>query len=244
MGVAAFGYGVVSYVVFLGSFLYAIGFVGNLVVPKTIDSGPAGPVAEALLVDALLLGVFALQHSVMARPGFKRWWTRFVPTSVERSTYVLISSLALILLFWGWQPILGGVWHVENRAGVVALEILCGLGWALALYSTFAIDHFDLFGLRQVWFRLRGIAYAPVPFKQPRLYSIVRHPLYFGFLIAFWSTPAMTQGHLLFSVATTGYILLGVLLEERDLVAVHGEAYAQYRREVRMLLPLPRRTSG
>jgi len=244
MGAAAFVYGVVSYVVFLGSFLYAIGFVGNLVVPKAIDTGPVGPVAEALLINALLLGLFALQHSVMARRGFKRWWTRVVPQSVERSTYTLISSLLLLLLFWGWQPILGVVWHVENRVGVVALEVLFWLGWAVVLYSTFAIDHFDLFGLRQVWLRLRGMEYVPVPFEQALLYKIVRHPLLLGFLIAFWSTPTMTQGHLLFSVATTGYIFLGILLEERDLVKVHGEAYVKYRTEVRMLVPLPRRTSG
>jgi len=243
MGAAAFVYGVVSYIVFLGSFLYAIGFVGNLLVPKSIDTGPAGPVVEALLVNALLLGLFALQHSVMARRGFKRWWTRFVPQSVERSTYVLISSLLLLLLYWGWQPILGVVWQVENRVGVMALEALCWLGWAGVLYCTFTIDHFDLFGLRQVWFRLRGIEYVPVPFVQSRLYKLVRHPLMVGFLIAFWSTPTMTQGHLLFSVAITGYVLLGIFLEERDLVEVHGEAYVQYRREVRMLLPLRRRTS-
>ena len=242
MGAAAFVYGVVSYLVFLASFLYAIGFVGNLVVPKSIDTGPAGPLAEALLVNVLLLGLFALQHSVMARRGFKRWWTRFVPPSVERSTYVLCSSLLLLLLYWSWQPILGVVWHVENRVGVMALAALFWLGWALVLYCTFAIDHFDLFGLRQVWFRLRGIEYVAVPFVQSRLYRLVRHPLMVGFLIAFWSTPTMTQGHLLFSLAITGYVLLAILLEERDLVEVHGEAYVQYRREVRMLVPIRRRT--
>jgi len=244
MGMAAFVYGLFGYVVFLGSFLYAIGFVGNLVVPKAIDTGPAGPVTEALFINGLLLGLFALQHSVMARRDFKRWWTRFVPQSVERSTYVLISSLLLLVLFWRWQPILGVVWHVENRVGVVALEVLFWLGWAVVLYSTFAIDHFDLFGLRQVWLRLRGIEYVPVPFEQPPLYKLVRHPLLLGFLVAFWSTPRMTQGHLLFSVATTGYVLVGILLEERDLVAAHGKVYEQYQREVRMLLPLRRRRVG
>lgn len=243
MGAVAFAYGVVSYAVFLTSFLYAIGFVGNLVVPKAIDTGPAGPAVGALLTNTLLLGLFALQHSVMARSGFKRWWTRFVPQSVERSTYVLMSSLLLLLLFWKWQPILGVVWQVENRVGVAALEVLFWLGWAVVLYSTFAIDHFDLFGLRQVWFRLRGTEYVPVPFRQPWAYNVVRHPLLLGFLIAFWATPTMTQGHLLFSLATTGYILLGIILEERDLANAHGDVYVRYRSEVRMLLPLGRRSA-
>lgn len=242
MGAVAFVYGVTSYVVFLASFLYAVGFVGNLIVPKAIDTGPAGPVGQALLVDVALLGLFALQHSVMSRPGFKRWWVTIVPASVERSTYVLLSSLLLFLLFWQWQPILGAVWRVEHPLGVLALEALFWSGWAIALYATFAIDHFDLFGLRQVWLRLRGVAYTPVPFRRPWLYGVVRHPLLLGFLIAFWATPAMSQGHLLFSMATTGYMLLGILLEERDLAAAHGEAYLIYRREVRMLLPLPRRS--
>lgn len=241
MGVAAFVYGVVSYVVFLGSFLYAIGFVGNLVVPKAIDTGPAGPASEAFLVDVLLLGLFALQHSVMARPEFKRWWIRFVPPSVERSTYVLISSLLLFLLFWKWQPILGVVWQVENRVAVMGFQLLFWFGWAVVLYSTFAIDHLDLFGLRQVLFRLRGRECVPVPFQQRWVYNVVRHPIMLGFLVAFWAAPTMTQGHLLFSLATTGYILLAIILEERDLIAAHGDAYVQYRREVRMLIPLPRR---
>ncbi len=244
MGVVAFVYGVVSYFVFFGSFLYAIGFVGNLIVPKAIDTGPAGSLTAALVVNLLLLGLFALQHSVMARRGFKRWWTRFVPESVERSTYVLLSSLVLLLLFWGWQPILGVVWDVQNRVGIVALEALFWLGWGLVLYATFAINHFDLFGLRQVWFRLRGVAYVPVPFVQPLLYKTVRHPLLLGFVIAFWSTPTMTGGHFLFSVATTGYMLVGIFLEERDLVAAHGEPYERYRRQVRMLMPVRRRKAG
>jgi protein-S-isoprenylcysteine O-methyltransferase Ste14 len=242
MGAAAFVYGVISYVVFLASFLYAIGFVGNLLVPKAIDTGPAGPASEAVLVDVLLLGLFALQHSAMARPGFKRWWTRFVAPSIERSTYVLLSSLLLLLLYWKWQPMLGVVWHVESAAGVAALEVFFWLGWAVVLYSTFAIDHFDLFGLRQVWLRRRGREYGPVPFQKRWVYNVVRHPIMLGVLIAFWAAPTMTQGHLLFSLATTGYILLALILEERDLIAVHGEAYVQYRREVRMLIPLPRRT--
>jgi len=244
VGTAAFLYGVVSYVVFLVSFLYAIGFVGNLVVPKAIDTGLEGPAGQALLVDVVLLGLFAVPHSMMARPGFKRWWTQIVPRAVERSTYVLISSLLLLLLFWKWQPITGAVWNLENPISVVALYALFWLGWGLVLYSTFAIDHFDLFGLRQVWFRFRGVAYLPVPFVQPTLYKFVRHPLLLGFLIAFWSTATMTQGHLLFSAATTGYVLIGIFLEERDLMAAHGKAYEHYRREVRMLLPLGRRRVG
>ena len=243
MGAAALAYGIVSYVVFLISLLYAIGFVGNLIVPKTIDSGLAGPASEALLVDVLLLLAFAIPHSVMARAGFKRWWTRVVPESLERSTYVLVSSLLLLLLFWGWRPILGVVWQTENAIAVAVLWALFWLGWALVLYSSFAIDHFDLFGLRQVWLRFRGVEYAPVPFEQPWLYTIVRHPLMLGFLLAFWAAPTLTQGHLLFSLATTGYILVGIVLEERDLVKAHGQSYVIYTREVRMLLPIRRRPS-
>ncbi len=243
MGAAALAYGLVSYVVFLVSLLYAIGFVGNLVVPKTIDSGLAGAASEALLVDVLLLLLFAIPHSVMARAGFKRWWTRAVPESVERSTYVLVSSLLLLLLFWGWQPIPGVVWQAENAIVVAILWALFWLGWALVLYSSFAIDHFDLFGLRQVRLRFRGVEYAPVPFEQPWLYTIVRHPLMLGFLLAFWAAPTLTQGHLLFNLATTGYILVGIVLEERDLVRAHGPSYVIYTREVRMLLPIRRRPS-
>ncbi|MBM4337639.1 MAG: isoprenylcysteine carboxylmethyltransferase family protein [Deltaproteobacteria bacterium] len=243
MGAAALAYGIVSYVVFLVSLLYAIGFVGNFVVPKSIDSGIAGPASEALLVDVLLLLAFAIPHSVMARAGFKRWWTRVVPKSLERSTYVLVSSLLLLLLYWGWQPIPGVVWQTENAIAVAILWALFWLGWALVLYSSFAIDHFDLFGLRQVWLRFRGVEYAPVPFEQPWLYTIVRHPLMLGFLLAFWAAPTLTQGHLLFSLATSGYILVGIVLEERDLVKAHGQSYVIYTREVRMLLPIPRRPS-
>jgi len=239
--VIAFGYGILCYAVFLVSFLYAVGFVGNLVVPKSIDSGPAGPVSQALIVNTILLGLFAVQHSAMARRGFKRWWTRFVPESVERSTYVLLSSLLLGLLFWKWQPIPDVVWEVESRLGVVLLEALFWLGWALVLVASFAINHFDLFGLRQVWQRLKGAEYVAVPFEEPLLYRHVRHPLLLGFLIAFWSAPTMTQGHLLFSAATTVYIFLGIFLEERDLASAHGQAYLHYRREVWMLIPLPRR---
>jgi protein-S-isoprenylcysteine O-methyltransferase Ste14 len=243
MGFIAAVYGLVCYAVFLASFLYSIGFVGNLEVPKTIDSHPGASVPEALVVNLLLLGLFAVQHSVMARPGFKAVWTRVVPRSVERSTYVLISSLLLALLFWKWQAIPTVVWNASSPVIQTFAMALFALGWLIVLLSTFMINHFDLFGLRQVYLRMRGLEYTSPSFTTRALYGFVRHPIMLGFLIAFWATPHMTAGHLLFSIATTGYILVGIMLEERDLVRFIGPEYEAYRRRVPMLIPTGSRRS-
>jgi methanethiol S-methyltransferase len=236
----ALAYGVASYLVFLASFLYAIGFVGNLFVPKSIDSGMRGSLPVAVFADALLLALFAIPHSVMARPAFKRWWTRIVPPAVERSSYVLTSSLLLGLLYWQWLPIPTVFWDVTNPNGRFFLHVVFWVGWAIVLLSTFLISHFDLFGLRQVYLHASARPYTPVGFKYRGLYRYVRHPIMLGFLLAFWATPTMTAGHLLFAGATTAYILIALQLEERDLVSFHGEQYRAYQQQVRMLLPFPK----
>ena len=234
--ITAFVYGVVCYLAFLATFLYAIGFIGNFAVPKSLDSASLTPWPVALATDLGLLTLFALQHSIMARQWFKAAWTRVVPSSVERSTYVLFSSLALLLLFCKWQPVGGVVWEVQSASRRMMLLGLYACGWLTVLVATFLINHFDLFGLRQVWLNLRGHAYTPLQFRTPALYRIVRHPLYVGWLLVFWSTPLMTVTHLVFAIATTAYILVAIRFEERDLVRIHAE-YEQYRRRVPMLLP-------
>ena len=239
MRVLALIYGVIAYAVFFVTFLYAIGFVGNLVVPKAIDTGVAGALVPSLVVNALLLGVFAVQHSVMARPAFKRWWTKFVPEPVERSNYVLFASLALILMYWQWRPLPDVMWDVQGPARTVIWAVFW-IGWGTVLTSTFLINHFDLFGLKQVWEYRRSGEAPPTEFRTPLFYRVVRHPIYLGFIVAFWAAPTMSVGHLVFAAATTAYILIAIQFEEHDLVGVFGQSYLDYRRRVSMLLPIPK----
>jgi len=233
----AFLYGIIAYLVFLISFLYAIGFVEGMMVPKTIDSGSAAPVGEAIVVNLVLMSLFAIQHSVMARPQFKAWWTQYVPASVERSTYVLLASAILLLLYWQWRPMPSVVWQIKETTLASAIVGLSFVGWLIVLTSTFLINHFELFGLHQVTNNLAGKP-MPVPrFRTPLYYKFVRHPIYLGFIIAFWAAPTMTSGHLLFAAVTTAYIVVGALLEENDLVAIFGDEYRRYRKSVAMLVP-------
>lgn len=233
-------YGVVAYLAFFATILYMIGFVGGFLVPKDIDDGTPGPLGTAVLVNLALVLAFAVQHTIMARPAFKRWWTQFVPKPVERSTYVIASSVILALTFWLWRPIPGTVWSVESEAGRAVLYGLFALGWFLVFYSSFLINHFDLFGLRQVFLYFRSKSYTPVPVKVISLYKFVRNPLMLGFLIALWSAPVMTVGHLLFALAMTGYILIGIQFEERTLAKELGAEYAAYRAKTPMLVPIPK----
>ena len=234
-------YGVISYLLFFGTFLYAFGFVGNLFVPKSIDGAPQVPLAQAILVNALLLSVFALQHSIMARPAFKKWWTKIIPEPAERSTYVLLSSLCLILLVWQWQPMGGFIWRVEEPVAKTILTVLFITGWLIVLWSTFMINHFDLFGLRQVWFYFLGKKYEPLRFRIPFFYKYVRHPLYLGWLIAFWATPVMSAAHLLFAALTTCYILTAIKFEEKDLITHFGDKYSNYKRLVPKIIPFTKK---
>jgi protein-S-isoprenylcysteine O-methyltransferase Ste14 len=235
--IAALLYGIAAYVFFFVTFLYAIGFVEKLIVPKTIDTGPAASLTAALVIDLLLMSVFAIQHSVMARPAFKRWWTRFVPPSVERTTYVLFATLALALLIWQWRPLPAIVWHVADPRIAIALTALSFVGWLIVLTSTFLINHFELFGLYQVASNMAGRAMPEPRFRTPLFYRFVRHPIYLGFIIAFWAAPVMTVGHLLFAAVTTAYIIVGIQFEEHDLIAVFGDQYRSYKSRVSMLVP-------
>ena len=232
-------FGALAYATFFATFLYQIGFVGNLVVPKAIDEGTVGPLVKAAVVNIVLLSLFAIQHTIMARLAFKKWWTKIVPESIERSIYVLLASLLLLLMNWQWLPMPELVWHVEGSTGRAIVYAVFFAGWGLVLYATFLINHFDLFGLRQVWLYFKGVAYTDVEFKETVLYSWLRHPIMLGFIIAFWVTPDMTQGHLLFAAVTTAYILVGIQIEERTLLAIHGDDYRNYRERVSMIIPMP-----
>ena len=237
-------YGVISYALFFGTFLYAFGFVGNLFVPKSIDGAPQVPLINAIVINGGLLLLFALQHSIMARPAFKAKWTKLIPEPIERSTYVLFSSLCLLLLVWQWQPLGGFIWSVENPFGKAFLTGLFISGWLIVLVSTFMINHFDLFGLRQVWFYFIGKKYEPLKFRIPFFYKYVRHPLYFGWLIAFWATPVMSAAHLLFAILTTGYILTAIQFEEKDLVTHFGSKYMDYKKRLPMIIPFTKKKAS
>jgi protein-S-isoprenylcysteine O-methyltransferase Ste14 len=239
--VVSFLYGVVCYLVFFFSFLYLIGFVGNLLVPKSLDSNIESSLTQSLIINVVLLGLFAIQHTIMARPIFKRWCTKVVPAQVERSTYVLAASLLFLMLCWQWRPMPGVIWNIESPVGKVVLFGLIWLGWGTLLFSSFIINHFDLFGLRQVWLHIGNKEYHHVSFQTKNLYRYVRHPIMLGFIIAFWATPSMSVGHLLFASAMTAYILIGIRFEEHDLVQFLGKDYADYRQQIPMLFPFTKK---
>ncbi len=238
MRILALLFGTLCYFVFLVTFLYQIGFVAGVVVPKTIDDGAVVSQFQAIAINVVLLGLFAIQHTIMARLAFKRWWTSIIPEPIERSLFVLLSSLLLLLMNWQWQPLPDFVWQIDNMFGRTILYAFAAAGWGLVLYATFLINHFDLFGLRQVWLYFNKIEYTAVKFKETALYRSMRHPLMFGFIIAFWATPDMTQGHLLFAIVTTVYILIAIQVEERSLIALHGDEYRSYQERVSMIIPM------
>jgi len=236
-------YGIVAYVLFLATFLYAIGFVGNLIVPKSIDTGMVSPFGQALLINVLLLGIFAVQHSVMARPGFKKWWTKIIPESIERSTFVLLTNGALILIFWQWRPMTDTVWNLEGSIGGTILSLIFFLGWVIVLLATFMINHFHLFGLQQVVQNWKDTPDEALSFTTRLFYNFIRHPILLGFMIAFWAAPVMSVGHLIFAAVTTVYMLIAIQLEEKDLMAAHGDTYRKYKQQVPMLIPTGKKAS-